>query len=203
MEFDEPNPSTLPARLHASPWWIWEPGMIGQGGLKEEILVLETHLGQPYRVAYAGSIFAFKDLKVSEFLPDLTHPSMVGFLSDRLGDFLGVLSRNVDQWEAFVYRPEFSDSMGDVYRAPTAAGACASALLDVGPDRRHQVFRAIDRLISRGTHPSGRAIQRQLGRNHEGLNTEQTTWRRERLTALGWTRAEGLSSRWKPPQSRS
>ena len=68
---------------------------------------------------------------------------------------------------------------------------------------REFVFKdAIQVIIDRGEHPSVARIRRELGREVRSgmLNGEETRWRREYLTSLGWTRGSGISSRWRPPR---
>jgi hypothetical protein len=67
---------------------------------------------------------------------------------------------------------------------------------------REEVFKAaVKVLVDAGVHPSGPRIRRELGRAEMSgmLNGEETRWRRELLTSLGWTRGEGLSARWRRP----
>ena len=70
----------------------------------------------------------------------------------------------------------------------------------ITPEERKEAFiNAIKRVMARDEFPSGARIQRELGRNHSALNTEQTRWRREYLLSLGWTRGPRLYDRWKAP----
>jgi hypothetical protein len=66
-------------------------------------------------------------------------------------------------------------------------------------DRHGALVAIIDKLIARGEFPSGARIQKELGRNHSALNSEQTKWRRQYLTSLGWTRGPNLRDQWKAP----
>jgi len=71
------------------------------------------------------------------------------------------------------------------------------------PERERTFKEAVQNILVRGEHPSGARIRRELGRPILSgmLNGDETRWRRELLSSLGWTRKDSLSARWKPPYS--